>query len=184
MIKYAPLVMAFEPKSAAELREHAIAVARRLGRVTRTQPIEKPKGQTLPERLKAFDQLRFEEAASALHEQKAKRRAAPRRKREPKPDITGAIIDILHAVSEHYGVPVPALVERCRKQEHVLPTQVCMYLMRTRLTLSFSKVGKRMGRPEVVVQSAIKVIVKNPPTADLAAINERLNATEAQRAAA
>jgi len=59
-------------------------------------------------------------------------------------NITAA--DIMKTVSEFYDVLPDELTNRSRKKEIVLPRQVCMYLMRELISLSYPHIGELLGK--------------------------------------
>lgn len=54
--------------------------------------------------------------------------------------------DVIKIVADFFGVSPQDLVERSRKKEIVEPRQVCMYLMRDALNLSYPHIGEKLGK--------------------------------------
>jgi len=74
---------------------------------------------------------------------------------------------VLKAVAEFYNVQIEDLSGRSRKKEMVEPRQVCMYLLRDVLRMSYPYIGEKLGRDHTtVIHSFEKVnheINKNSP---------------------
>ncbi len=54
--------------------------------------------------------------------------------------------DVVRVVAECFSVSPSDLTNRCRKREIVEPRQVCMYLLRDLLKLSYPFIGERLGK--------------------------------------
>lgn len=54
--------------------------------------------------------------------------------------------DIINTVSESFDVPKEQMESKSRKKDIVEPRQVCMYLMRDLLKLSYPHIGEKMGK--------------------------------------
>ena len=54
--------------------------------------------------------------------------------------------DVIKTVSDFFGVSPQELIQRSRKKEIVEPRQVCMYLMRETLNLSYPHIGEKLGK--------------------------------------
>ena len=74
---------------------------------------------------------------------------------------------VLKAVASFYSIQIEDLVGRSRKKEMVEPRQVCMYLLRDVLRMSYPYIGEKLGRDHTtVIHSFEKVnheINKNSP---------------------
>ena len=57
-----------------------------------------------------------------------------------------SVNDILKTVSDFFNVLPEELANRSRKREIVEPRQICMYLMREVLNLSYPAIGERLGK--------------------------------------
>ncbi|MDP3724967.1 MAG: chromosomal replication initiator protein DnaA [Nanoarchaeota archaeon] len=54
--------------------------------------------------------------------------------------------DVIKTVADFFGVSPEDLVQRSRKREIVEPRQICMYLMRDSLNLSYPHIGEKLGK--------------------------------------
>lgn len=53
--------------------------------------------------------------------------------------------DIIKTVADFFNIAPQELTNRSRKKEVVLPRQICMYLMREMLSLSYPNIGEKLG---------------------------------------
>jgi chromosomal replication initiator protein len=82
------------------------------------------------------------------------------------------ITDILHVVSQHFGIQLPELLSRKRSRSVAFPRQVGMYLARKLTTLSLDEIGGHFGgRDHSTVLHAERVITlrqqRDKPTAEI-----------------
>ncbi|MDP2704581.1 MAG: chromosomal replication initiator protein DnaA [bacterium] len=54
--------------------------------------------------------------------------------------------DVVKVVADFFEVSQQELTDRSRKREVVLPRQICMYLMRDMLNLSYPHIGEKLGK--------------------------------------
>lgn len=52
---------------------------------------------------------------------------------------------IIKCVSDFYGIPQPDITKKGRKKEIVRPRQICMFLLREEMKLSFPEIGSKVG---------------------------------------
>lgn len=87
---------------------------------------------------------------------------------------------IIHAVSEHYAIPVEDLIGKSQARECVVPRQIAMYLCREELKAPFMKIGDIFERDHSTVMSAVRQVQKqlasidNPLAPTLALIQQKL----------
>ncbi len=53
--------------------------------------------------------------------------------------------EVVKTIAEFYGVEEESIIDKNRKKEVVKPRQVCMYILRHSLNLSYPEIGKRLG---------------------------------------
>ena len=91
---------------------------------------------------------------------------------EARPSRPLQISDILHAVSEHFGIRLSELLSRKRSRSVAFPRQVGMYLARKLTPLSLQEIGGHFGgRDHSTVLHAERVISlkqqRDKPTAEI-----------------
>lgn len=59
---------------------------------------------------------------------------------------TITVAELVKAVAEFFDVPPNTITDRSRKKAVVEPRQVCMYLMRELLNLSYPSIGEKLGK--------------------------------------
>ncbi len=96
---------------------------------------------------------------------------------------------IMREVAAHHGMTVERLLGRSRKKRDARPRQQAMFLGRRYTALSFPEIGRRMGGFDhtTVIHGVRKIESLIPDdselAAELAAIEERILATQDRRAA-
>jgi len=63
---------------------------------------------------------------------------------QPTRNINAA--QVIKVVAEYFQVPIADLTGRCRKKSIVEPRQICMYLLRDILELSYPDIGQKLGK--------------------------------------
>lgn len=67
--------------------------------------------------------------------------------------------EVIKTVAEFYGVEEESIIDKNRKKEVVKPRQICMYILRHNLNLSYPEIGKRLGgRDHTTVMHACESI--------------------------
>ncbi|MDR0930304.1 MAG: chromosomal replication initiator protein DnaA [Clostridiales bacterium] len=69
--------------------------------------------------------------------------------------------DIIRQVEQQYKLPSNSLVSKSRNKNVTLPRQIAMYLCRTKLNLSYPKIGSIFGRSHATVIHNVKIIEEN-----------------------
>lgn len=75
--------------------------------------------------------------------------------------------DVIKVVADFFEVSQQELTDRSRKREVVLPRQICMYLMRDMLNLSYPHIGEKLGKRDhtTAIHAFLKVsreVSQNP----------------------
>ncbi len=62
----------------------------------------------------------------------------------------------VQAIAERHGLPVEAVMGRCRQREYVLARQEAMWVLRNRLGDSLPRIGRLMGRDHTTILHGIR----------------------------